>query len=222
MERARSLLHSTEDTRAGYLSSQISGAISDQGRGGGSNTAQPEASGDAQWKIMRVVQGEYVVSRFADACLTTLLGSCVATCLWDPETKVGGMNHYLLPGSTTNDAGQVRYGVNAMELLVNGMLKRGAHKSRLVAKIFGGARMLNVTSDIGDRNVTFAKQFLADEGIAVVGGSLGGTKGRLIRFFPVDGRAMQKFISTDELPPVEITPLDAPPVCESSGTLELF
>ncbi len=123
------------------------------------NDGRSESASNAQWKTMRVVQGEYVVSKFPDACLTTLLGSCIATCLWDPEIKIGGMNHYLLPGSETNDAGQVRYGVNAMELLVNGMLKRGAHKARLVAKVFGGASMLNVKSDIGERNVAFAKQF---------------------------------------------------------------
>jgi chemotaxis protein CheD len=182
----------------------------------------PEVTAGAIWKTMRIIQGEYVVSRFSDACLTTLLGSCVATCLWDPETKVGGMNHYLLPGSGARDADQLRYGVNAMELLVNGMLKRGAHKSRLVAKIFGGASMLNVKSDIGARNVAFAKQFLADEGIAVVGGSLGGVKGRLIRFFPADGRAQQKFIASEDLPVTEFAPKPKSMEGANTGALELF
>ncbi|MFT5363921.1 MAG: chemotaxis protein CheD [Sulfitobacter sp.] len=182
----------------------------------------PKAAGEAAWKTMRIIQGEYVVSRFADACLTTLLGSCVATCLWDPVLKLGGMNHYLLPGGGASDAGQLRYGVNAMELLVNGMLKRGAHKSQLVAKIFGGASMLNVKSDIGARNVAFAKQFLADEGIAVVGGSLGGGKGRLVRFFPADGRAQQKFVRSEDLPEIELVSKPKFPEVATTGTLQLF
>lgn len=91
-----------------------------------------------------------------------------------------------------------------------------------MAKIFGGASMLNVKSDIGARNVAFAKQFLADEGIAIVGGSLGGGKGRLAQFFPADGRAQQKFVRSEDLPEIELVSKPKFPEVATTGTLQLF
>ncbi len=172
-------------------------------------------------KYVSIAQGEYKVSGDPQLCMTTLLGSCVATCLWDSRKNIGGMNHYLLPGHKISDHSLVRYGVNAMELLVNGLLKRGCHKADLKAKVFGGAQMLHAGSTIGSENGRFAQDFLRVEGIAIVGGSLGGQRGRRLRFFPTTGRVQQKLVDRkdDQNPlfkPVLIDPA-AP-----SGNVELF
>ena len=143
---------------------------------------------------VHIIQGEYKVLSDPDAVLSTILGSCVAACLRDPVAGVGGMNHFLLPGNasspmTGGDA--TRYGVHLMELLINGLLKQGARRDRLEAKIFGGAKTISTFSNVGEQNAAFAVQFLRDEGIPVVGSSTGGDVGRKIEFWPVSGRARQ-------------------------------
>lgn len=179
----------------------------------------PQALPTTRPRFIHVAQGDFAVSGDPGACLTTLLGSCVATCLWDPQRKMGGMNHYLLPEGAQDGVGLQRYGVNAMELLVNGMLKRGSRKSDLVAKVFGGAQMLSAETEIGMRNGQFAQRFLAAEGIPVLGGSLGGKRARRLRFFPADGRVQQRLMSEDSAAPIQ-TPVLEPP--GGSGELELF
>jgi len=131
--------------------------------------------------------------------LTTLLGSCVSVCLFDPVAQVMGMNHFLLPMRNpasrepvlATDAG--RYGVWAMEMLVNGLLKRGARRERLRAKAFGGANVLREDTDtrpdrfnIGASNVAFVRQFLEHDGIPLVAQDLGGLYGRQIHFYGGD------------------------------------
>ena len=106
-----------------------------------------------------IVQGEFLVTDDPTAVLQTLLGSCVAACMRDPVSGVGGMNHFLLPGEDGRSE-QMRAGVHAMELLVNGLLKQGARRERLVTKLFGGARTVAGLSDIGVRNADCAKRFL--------------------------------------------------------------
>jgi len=146
---------------------------------------------------IHIIQGQQHVADDPDVMLTTILGSCVSACLRDPFTGVGGMNHFLLPGEVGGSepshrgANALRYGVHAMELLVNGLLKRGAQRSRLEAKLFGGARMMEGLTDIGELNASFAERFLHDEGITLIGGSLRGVQGRRIQFWPVSGRARQ-------------------------------
>ncbi len=151
-----------------------------------------------------IIQGEYKVSDDPGVVITTLLGSCVAACIRDPIAGVGGMNHFLVPGPEVGSAKETeRFGVHLMELLLNGLMRQGAQRDRLEAKIFGGARMLCGLSDIGAKNAAFAKRFLAYEGIKVVGGDTGGERGRRLQFSPVSGRAMQSFISNvvDVMPP---------------------
>ena len=166
-----------------------------------------------------VIQGEWVVSRDSHLVLTTILGSCVAACIRDPAARIGGMNHFLLPesneGSRTVDA--ERYGVHLMELLVNGLLKQGARRDRLEAKIFGGCSFMTGRYAVGARNIAFAEKFLKAEGIANVGGNTGGTQGRRIEYWPVSGRARQIFLRS--APPVE--PVVAPKV-PHGGEIELF
>ncbi len=145
---------------------------------------------DNHWYV-QIMQGDFYVTDTPHEVLTTILGSCIAACIRDPSIGVGGMNHFLLPESDGEDRNASRFGVNAMEVLINDILKRGGERSRLEAKLFGGANVINAMSDVGSRNVAFARQFLGDEGISVAGGDIGGTMPRRIQFWPVSGRARQ-------------------------------
>lgn len=148
---------------------------------------------------IHVVQGDYAVSDRENTILTTILGSCVSTCICDPIARVGGMNHFLLPGNGSGDTQSIRYGLYAMELLINGLLKMGASKNRLAAKLFGGASMSDGFGRIGEANGKFAVDFLANEGIPCIAQSLGGTNARRIRFTPTTGYAQQLIVQQDEL-----------------------
>ncbi len=144
--------------------------------------------------------GEYYATA-DDTILSTLLGSCVAACLYDPLNKVIGMNHFLLAGNFDqndkyflSEAG--RYGINAMELLINEMMKLGAKRNLLKAKVFGGAHVLAAVNPgktgIPETNVRFIKTFLFTENIEVVSSDLGGTHGRKVLFFRNDFRVLMK------------------------------
>ena len=156
-----------------------------------------------------VLQGQALVSASAQEEFTTVLGSCVATCLFDPEARVGGMNHFLLPDAGPARGQQFRYGLYAMELLINGLLKRGASRQRLEAKLFGGAAMSDGLGNIGAANAAFAQRFLADEGIHCAAQSLGGRQARRIRFTPTTGQARQLLLQPDAIiaePPARLAP----------------
>ncbi len=141
---------------------------------------------------LHIVQGEQAVSRDPELVMTTLLGSCVSACMRDPTAGVGGLNHFLLPGEDPGGAGAaLRQGVHAMELLVNALLREGARRDRIEAKLFGGANLMSGLTDVGALNAAFAGSFLQREGIAHVGGCLGGDRARRIEFWPVSGRVRQ-------------------------------
>ncbi|WP_412051123.1 MULTISPECIES: chemoreceptor glutamine deamidase CheD [unclassified Hoeflea] len=145
---------------------------------------------NAYVRRVHVIQGEYKVSSDPEVVLSTILGSCVAACMRDPVAGVGGMNHFLLPGQSNGSGGEAtRYGVHLMELLINGLLKKGAQRNRLEAKIIGGAKTITGFSNVGEKNAEFAHQFLTDEGIRIVGSNVGGEVGRKLEYFPVSGRA---------------------------------
>ena len=127
------------------------------------------------------------------------------------------MNHVLLPGVEAGDFRTEATGLQLMELLINGLLKRGALKSSLRAKIFGGARVVAGLSDAGVRNIKFVKEFLANEGITCVGESTGGDVARRIEFWPSTGRARQKFVDSKRVEkPV------APAAPDPGNDVELF
>ncbi|WP_234984201.1 chemotaxis protein CheD [Roseivivax jejudonensis] len=130
---------------------------------------------------------------------TTLLGSCVATCLCDPIAGVGGMNHFLLAGRDGEMGNSERYGSYAMEVLINALLKLGARKSRLEAKLFGGATMGGGIGRIGAANCVFARDYLNTEKIPLVSSSLGGERARRLRYRPSTGQAQMLFV-TDAIP----------------------
>jgi chemotaxis protein CheD len=180
------------------------------------------------YRRINIVQGEQHVDSSADVVLTTLLGSCVAACLWDAEARVGGMNHFLLPGGEAEGGREsagasMRYGVYAMELLVNGLLRKGAQRSRLQAKLFGGACMMQGLTDIGELNAAFAERFLRAENIPLVGGSLRGSYGRRIQFWPGSGRVRQAFLKS-EPKAIFLEERDAalPKSLGNAGVVELF
>ena len=170
-----------------------------------------------------IIQGQFRVSRETGCVLTTLLGSCVAACIWDPILNIGGMNHFLLPGETDAQfRSSERYGVHLMELLVNALLREGASKSRLNAKLFGGANMNSALADIGARNADFARSFLTNEGITYLGGSLGGEQARKVQFWPANGRARQLQLPRDDQS-YEKTRVSTPiAVPAAIGDVELF
>ena len=169
---------------------------------------------------VNIVQGEYKVSDDPDIVVSTLLGSCVAACIRDPVARVGGMNHFLLPGDDGRpyDHEAERYGDYLMELLINGLMKQGAQRERLEAKLFGGARMMGGLSDIGKKNAEFAERYLQHEGIAVVGKDLGGDRGRRLQYWPVSGRARQAYVAPSG---IDERPLK-PSVVRNVGDVELF
>lgn len=174
-------------------------------------------------RMLHVVQGEFAVVAEPGVVLTTILGSCVATCLWDSVAGVGGMNHFLLPGDVDSGSDSLKYGVNAMELLVNGLLQRGALRSRIQGKLFGGAHVIRNLSDIGAKNAEFALKFLQMEAIPCVGQSLGGDQARRVRFWPMTGRAGQLLVDSshaDVISAERARPAAPPP--SAAGSVELF
>jgi len=129
--------------------------------------------------------------------IETLLGSCVSVCLYDPKKRSGGMNHILLPGKADlqrfDDA--TRYGINAMEILINSMMKLGSKRKNILSKIFGGAHILQSLGRHmapGQKNIEFVEEFLDLEGIPVVSRNTGGHNGRKIYFHTHTGDVFLK------------------------------
>ena len=181
---------------------------------------------EAGSRRVHVIQGEYKVVNDPNVVLTTILGSCVAACMRDPVVGVGGMNHFLLPGSADALAAggdATRYGVHLMELLINGLLKQGARRDRLEAKIFGGAKTIARFSNVGEQNARFARQFLLDEGIRLVGESTGGDHGRKLEYWPSSGRARQHALTGVETQrTVALEQRPAPIVRPADNAIEFF
>ncbi|MEM9969157.1 MAG: chemotaxis protein CheD [Pseudomonadota bacterium] len=165
-------------------------------------------------KSLVITQGEYATGGDPEVSISTLLGSCVACCYWDPIARVGGMNHILLAARTRQAAHCDQAGVNAMELLINALLKKGALRGRLQAKLFGGAQMISGLSDIGATNCAFALDYLERENIPCISQSLGGDKARHLIFWPSTGSVKLK-IQHGTFPPVK-------EAVETGNALELF
>ncbi|MGI6394420.1 MAG: chemotaxis protein CheD [bacterium] len=147
-----------------------------------------------QKEIIVIQPGEYFVVDNSPDGIATVLGSCVAVCLMDLDKNIGGMNHFMLPGDFRNDevfaSKSSRYGMFAMEMLINEMMKRGARREKLVAKIFGGAHVIGFRKSDGNipqSNINFVRSYLEFEEIPVVASDLGGSVGRKIIFLPSEG-----------------------------------
>lgn len=145
--------------------------------------------------VVKVFAGEWAISSAEDEMLATILGSCVSACARDPVVGVGGMNHFLLPGDENSQIEEgARYGVNAMESLINGLLKEGAQKHRLEFKVFGGGNVIKHSARIGSKNAQFVREFLRREGYRVVSQDLEGEHPRSLHYYPVTGRVMMRIL----------------------------
>lgn len=149
----------------------------------------------------KVMPGEFYVSR-EDEFIITTLGSCVAACVWDPVACVGGMNHFMLasPGGGPEDQAGIgaatRYGVFAMEFLVNGVLALGGKRERLCVKVAGGGAVLaQTTINVGAANIAFVRQYIQTERLKLMGEHLGGLLPRKLIFHPISGSAQVKALA---------------------------
>ena len=154
---------------------------------------------DAHFKneAVKILPGEYFVFN-EDLLIMTTLGSCIATCLWDRNARIGGMNHFLLPDNAGGSGDSGRYGSFAMEVLINEMLKMGASRSTLEAKVFGGGAVMSGMSslNVGERNTSFVLDYLKAERIPVVSKDVLDVYPRKVCFFPHTGKAMVKRLAT--------------------------
>lgn len=146
----------------------------------------------------KISPGEYYFTD-KDMVIVTVLGSCVSACIRDTVIGIGGMNHFMLPDSAVADkdspvSESMRYGTYAMEVLINQLLRNGARRENLEAKIFGGGNVLKsfTTINVGDRNAIFVRKFLKDEGIRVTSEDLLDIYPRKVYYFPKTGRVLVK------------------------------
>ncbi|MDU8945140.1 chemotaxis protein CheD [Ovoidimarina sediminis] len=155
-----------------------------------------------------IAQGEQAIGDRPDHVITTILGSCIAVCLWSPDQSLGGMNHILLPESPGRDIAARGAGACSMERLVNALMKCGADRGALRAKVFGGASIVAGLSDIGERNAKFVFEYLETEQIPCLAKSTGGQRARQIRFWPATGQVQQRFVRPDEAPALQTGPVE--------------
>lgn len=143
----------------------------------------------------KILPGEYFVTD-QSMLLVTVLGSCVAACIRDTDSGIGGMNHFMLPDDGGRDilGSSARYGTYAMEILINHLLKMGARKNRLEAKVFGGGAVLASlsSSNVGAKNAEFVLNYLKTEKIPIVAKDLLDSYPRKVYYFPETGRVMLK------------------------------
>ncbi|MFN4036050.1 chemoreceptor glutamine deamidase CheD [Comamonas aquatica] len=145
-----------------------------------------------QYNAVKVLPGEYFVTG-ENMVICTVLGSCIAACLWDRNLNIGGMNHFMLPEGDSNDVSG-RYGSYAMEVLINEMIKLGARRESMQAKIFGGGQVMAnfSTMNVGERNTDFVTQYLHTERIPIVSEDVLDIYPRKVVYFPMTGKAMVK------------------------------
>lgn len=150
-------------------------------------------------RLIRVLLGGGFATRRSSRLLT-LLGSCVAVCLFDPVARVGGMNHFLLPEgndrSPPPDDG--RFGVDALPWLVHSTLALGAQRQRLQAKLFGGAGAMGTRNQVGNSNIDFARQYLEQQAIPVVAEDVGKKVSRQVRFDTASGRVFVRYVDSGD------------------------
>jgi len=165
------------------------------------NVAQPNVYHDRSFGMMaaKILPGEYYVTK-RNMLIVTVLGSCVSTCMRDPDNLIGGMNHFMLPQHGGDAKSLIsmsaRYGAYAMEVLINQLLSLGAKRDRLEAKVFGGGRVLAGMTDVGQRNAEFVRDYLRHERIKISAQDLGNTYPRKVYFFPQTGKVLVKQLRT--------------------------
>lgn len=181
----------------------------------------------------KILPGEYYVSKQGEI-ISTVLGSCISACIWDPASGIGGMNHFMLPQSdkagpdswlASGNTASTRYGNYAMEHLINTIISNGGNRSTLQMKLFGGAQIIASMTDIGQRNIMFVKDYIHTEGLKVMAEDIGDVYPRKVIFFSDSGRAQMKRLRSlhnDTLISREksyMTQLETKP---TAGDVELF
>lgn len=147
-------------------------------------------------QAVKILPGEYYATA-RPLLIVTVLGSCVSACIRDRVSGIGGMNHFMLPA--IHDVGEpvnasARYGTYAMEVLINQLLKMGARRQNLEAKVFGGGRVIKgfTVANVGERNAAFVREYLKTEQIPITAEDLLDVYPRKVYFFPADGRVLIK------------------------------
>ncbi|MBY0576027.1 MAG: chemoreceptor glutamine deamidase CheD [Gallionellaceae bacterium] len=179
----------------------------------------------------RLNPGEYYVTKNDEGIYTTL-GSCISACIRDRVSGIGGMNHFMLPASTGEggwkDAGlssSTRYGNFAMEHLINEILKNGGSRQNLEVKLFGGGRIIANMTDVGTRNIAFARDYIRIEGLKVTSEDVGDVFPRMVVYFPATGKVRVKRLRSlhnntiVEQEKTYLNKIEKEPV---SGDIELF
>jgi chemotaxis protein CheD len=181
---------------------------------------------DAHFKndAVKILPGEYFVHD-EDMLIMTTLGSCIAACLWDRNAKVGGMNHFMLPEGAGESG---RYGSYAMELLINEMMKRGANRMTMEAKVFGGGQVISGmnTMNVGERNTSFVIDYLKTERIPIVSKDVLDIYPRKVCFLPGSGKAMVKRLAPAHVDALvaqdRVAAQKAVPATTGGGSVDLF
>ena len=162
-----------------------------------------EAYYDAQHDayVVKILPGDHYVSYAPDEVLSTVLGSCISACIYDPKTKRGGMNHFMLPKSDSgtwggNSAG-MRFGNFAMEVLINEILTLGRKRTDLELKIFGGGQIMGDIMGVGYKNIAFINDYIRSENLHVTQKSLGERFARRLFYFPATGSVIEKKVPVD-------------------------
>jgi chemotaxis protein CheD len=181
----------------------------------------------------RLMPGEYYVTPHKEGIYTTL-GSCISACIRDRVTGIGGMNHFMLPASSSGDrdgwkstslSDATRYGNYAMEHLINDILKNGGSRKNLEVKLFGGGRIMQNMTDVGARNIAFVRDYLATEKLTVVSEDMGDIYPRMVVYFPATGSARVKrlrSLHTNTIAAQESQYLNSIAAKPVGGEVELF
>ncbi|MGV3590338.1 MAG: chemoreceptor glutamine deamidase CheD [Gammaproteobacteria bacterium] len=174
----------------------------------------------------KILPGEFYATS-ENEMITTVLGSCVSACIYDERNKCGGMNHFMLPGDqNSSDDTPARYGIYAMESLINAILKMGSRKENLKAKLFGGGQIIANMTDVGRKNIQFARSFLVSEGIPLESHDLGLAFPRKVNFYPLSGRVRVKRLQSLQNNTIETREIQYMQVLSNkdqvNGEIELF
>ena len=163
-------------------------------RVGARNSSEVKRYFDSKYKhmVVKLLPGEHYVSGEPSEMIVTVLGSCVSACIRDPETGIGGMNHFMLPEGQPGDwkvsNSVMRYGNHAMEILINDIMHYGCPRERLEIKLFGGGNVIGTGGGVGHRNADFVEDYLKNEGFIATASDLRGDHARRIHYYPATGK----------------------------------
>jgi chemotaxis protein CheD len=178
--------------------------------------------------MVKVLPGNFYISGAQNEMIVTVLGSCVSACIRDPLLGIGGLNHFMLAGTSDsswgNEQQSMRYGIFAMEKLINELLKAGCARERLEVKLFGGANVTDTQNDIGAQNAEFALRYLRDEGLNCAARDLGGNSPRRIIYSPPTGKVVRRLLGNADRDVVvrEESAYAKTTAKQDGGSVELF